>query len=190
MPSKNPRLSVVLPPALAATLAAIAQETGDSASSLVRGLLEQAAPALERMLELVRAAKAAKGQIGDGVRGSMDRVIDDLHDALAIADSRTGRVLADLVTQAEEVKGRRRPDSDTRSARGRSGRTASEVFPLPPAKVQAYADRNGIPPERKGLTPVPVTRGSGTPERATKAEKREGVQASKVAGKGVRRGRV
>ena len=41
MPSKNPRISVVLSPSLAATLAALSEATGDSASSLVRGLLEQ-----------------------------------------------------------------------------------------------------------------------------------------------------
>ena len=63
MPSKNPRLSVVISPALAATLTALAEETGESASGLVRGLLDQTQPALERMLQLVRAAKAAKGNI-------------------------------------------------------------------------------------------------------------------------------
>jgi hypothetical protein len=137
MPTKNPRLSVVLSPAVAATLAAISEETGDSASSLVRGLLDQAAPALERMLGLLRAAKAAKGQIGSGVRGSMDRVVDDLHDALAVADSRAARIVADLVSQAEAVKGRRR----------RSGLAPSRA-PGGAAPVPAS-------------TPVPVTRGSG-----------------------------
>jgi hypothetical protein len=166
MPSKNPRLSVVLSPAVAATLVAISQETGDSASSLVRGLLEQSAPALERMLELIRAAKAAKGQIGDGLRGSMNRVVNDLQDALALAESRTGRITSDLVTQAEAVKGRRRTGAGMRAKR---------------------APGDGPKP---ASTPVPVTRGSGTPERATKAKKREGVQAPKKAGKGVRRGRV
>jgi hypothetical protein len=119
MPSKNPRLSVVLSQSLAATLAAISAETGESASSLVRGLLEQTEPALGRMLELVRAAKAAKGQIGAGVAGTMDRVIDDLQDALAVAEARTGRVVADLVGQAESVRGRRRPRTD--GAAGRPG---------------------------------------------------------------------
>jgi hypothetical protein len=144
MPSKNPRLSVVLSPAVAATLAAISKETGDSASSLVRGLLDQTAPALERMLQLVRAAKAAKGQIGDGVRGSMDRVIDDLHDALAVADSRTGRVVSDLVSQAEAVKGRRR-------------------------RVDGVAGGTAAAPS----TPVPVTRGSG-PGKTRRASARRG----------------
>lgn len=108
MPSKNPRLSVVLSPAVAATLAALSRETGDSASSLVRGLLDQVAPALERMLQLVIAAKSAKGQIAEGVLGSLDRVVDDLQDAFAVADARTGRAVADLVAQAEAVRGRRR----------------------------------------------------------------------------------
>lgn len=184
MPATNPRLSVVLSPSLAATLQAISLETGESASSLVRTLLEQTAPALQRMLELVRAAKAAKGQISDGMRGTMDRVVDDLHDALAAADARTGRVVADLVSQAEGVKGRRRPAAGTGVARP-SGRP--ESYPLPPAKVQAYADTNGIPPV---LTPVPVTRGSGTPRKGKSHGEGEGVQAPKVAGKEVRRGRV
>lgn len=154
MPAKNPRLSVVLPASVAATLAAISEETGDSASSLVRGLLEQTEPALQRMLQLVRAAKQAKGQIGAGVAESMHRVVEDLHDAVAVADARAGRVVADLVRQAEGVKGRRRPDG-TGAARP-SG--PAPGHPLPPAKVQAYADTNGIPP---ASTPVPVTRGSG-----------------------------
>lgn len=132
MPSKNPRLSVVLSPALASTLAALSKETGDSASGLVRGLLDQAHPALDRMLQLVIAAKAAKGQIGAGVGSSLGRVVDDLEDAIALADSRTGRAVRDLVAQAEEVKSRRR-----------GGGGAADSAPA------------------AALTPGPVTRGSG-----------------------------
>ena len=135
MPSKNPRLSVVLSPALAATLAAVAQESGESASSLVRGLLDQAHPALERMLQLIRAANAAKGQIGTGVGNSLQRVVDDLEEALVVADVRASRVINDLVSQAEEVKGRRRRGA------GAAGPAAAE-----------------------SSTPVPVTRGSGGTE--------------------------
>jgi hypothetical protein len=143
MPSKNPRLSVVLSPSVASTLAAISQETGDSASSLVRGLLEQCEPALVRMLDLLRAAKAAQGQIGQGVSSSLARVVDDLQDALAVADARTGRAVADLVSQAQAVKPRRRP--------GAGGGGAAHVAGASP----------------KGSTPVPVTRGSGTGKTRT-----------------------
>ena len=167
MPASNPRLSVVLSPAVAATLVAISEETGESASSLVRGLLEQAAPALERMLQLVRAAKAAKGQIGGGVASSLDRVVNDLADAFAVADSRMARATNDLVSQAQAVKGRRRPSEGGGAAHAR--RAAAS-------------------------TPVPVTRGSGTPGKPAKGPSRpKGGRATsrpKVAGKGVRRGRV
>lgn len=129
MPTKNPRLSVVLSPSLAATLAALSEETGESASSLVRSILDQTAPALGRMLELVRAAKAAKGQIGAGMVGAMDRVVDDLSDALAVAESRFERVTSDLVDQAEQVKGRRR-SAETGAAR-RSGPAATASTPRP-----------------------------------------------------------
>ena len=115
----------MLTPSLAATLAALSEETGDSASSLVRGLLEQTEPALQRMLELVKAAKSAKGQIGAGVSNAMGRLVDDLQDAIAVADARGGRVVADLVSQAEVVKGRRRGPA-TDSGRG-SASTAAFV---------------------------------------------------------------
>lgn len=140
MSSANPRLSVVLTPSLASTLAAISAETGDSASSLVRNLLEQTHPALLRMLELIRAAKSAQGQIGQGLASSLDRVVDDLQDAVAVADARTGRAIADLVEQAQAVKGRRRPS-----------RMDAQRPPARPAALPS--------------TPRPVTRGVGHAKR-------------------------
>ena len=91
MPTKNPRISVSLTPSLAALLNELAEETGDSSSSLVRGILMQTEPALGRMLQLVRAAKDAQGQIGAGVGRSMQRAAETLEDALAAADARLGR---------------------------------------------------------------------------------------------------
>lgn len=108
MPTKNPRLSVVLSPSLAATLAALSEATGDSASSVVRSLLEQTEPALQRMVQLVNAAKQAKGTIGAGVGQALDRVVTDLEEALVLADHRASRAIGDLVQTAEGVKGRRR----------------------------------------------------------------------------------
>lgn len=141
MPSKNPRLSVVLTPSVAATLAALSEASGDSASSLVRGLLEQVEPALQRMLQLVIAAKEAQGQIGAGAQSSMTRVMDDLQDAMAVADARLGRVVRDLVSDAEEVKGRRRAATD--DSGGGAARSVRRVSAL------------------GAKTPAPVTRGSG-----------------------------
>lgn len=147
MPTKNPRLSVVLSPALATTLAALSDATGDSASSLARSLLEQAHPALERMLQLVRAANLAKGQIGAGVGHVLDKVVDDLEDAVALANARTDRAMRDLVSEAEAVKGRRRLGD------------------------RALRDRAG---DAGASTPGPVTRGSGGATEAKPRGRRAG----------------
>lgn len=159
MPTKNPRLSVVVSPALAATLAELSEETEQSSSSLVRGLLEQAAPALRRMLDLVRAAKAAQGQIGQGVAASMHRVVEDLADAVALADSRYDRVLVDLVDQAEAVSGRRRRVAGSGGAAPR--RESRPVL--------------GVAAPRSGETPALVTRGSGTGKTRRKGRDRGSV---------------
>jgi hypothetical protein len=142
MPSKNPRLSVVITPSLMATLTGISEETGESASSIVRGFLEQAEPALVRMLQLVKAAKDAKGTIGAGVGQALDRVVVDLEEALDLADIRTERALGDLVASAEAVPSRRRWSA----AAAQAERAAAA----------------GVP------TPVPVTRGSGGTSQGVK----------------------
>lgn len=138
MPAKNPRLSVVLSPSLAATLAALSHATEESASGIVRGLLEQSEPALLRMVQLVAAAKAAKGQIGEGVSQSLGKVVADLEDAMALADSRMGRLERDLVDQAQVVEGRKR-------AKVNAGRVATRAHQSDSA----------------ASTPVSVIRGSG-----------------------------
>ena len=144
MPTKNPRLSVVLSPSMAATLAALSEATGESASSLVRGLLEQAEPAFVRMLHLVNAAAQAKGQINDGVSQSLGRVVSDLEDAMALAESRTGRALRDLVDTAESVQGRRRGGALSRA------RTVAAVSPPGPVTRGVGPAAGG--PSRSGKT--------------------------------------
>lgn len=148
MPAKNPRLSVVLTPSLSALLAQLADETGESASSLVRDLLVQSEPALQRMLQLVVAAKAAKDQISGGLAASMERVVSDLEALQGLADSRAHDMVGDLVSMAERVRPRRRA-------------------PIPGAP----GARAGRVPEG-GSTPVPVTRGSGLPPVPSKGGRR------------------
>ena len=143
MPAKNPRLSVVLTPSVAATLAALADASGESASSLVRGLLAQVEPALQRMLQLMLAAKAAQGNIGSGVAATLSRVVDDLEHASAASDVLLEQVQQDLVSSAEEVKSRRRGGTRMRAERA-PGAAAPEAS-----------------------TPVPVTRGSGGPTKGS-----------------------
>lgn len=122
MPHKNPRLSIVVSPAVAETLSALSAETGESASSLVRGLLDQAQPALARMLALVRAAKHAQSAITGGVASTLDRVVTELEGTLAHAEAVADSAVQDLVSQAQAVKPRPRAGAGRGRPRTAAGR--------------------------------------------------------------------
>ena len=144
MPASNPRLSVVLTPSLFATLQQLGHATDQSASAIVRDLLLQTEPALRRMLALVLAANGAREQIGEGVGSALFRVVSDLeHQLERETDGEVG--YQDLVTQAEAVQGRARRAGGAAGAGGGAARAGRAVRS-----------------QGEGLTPVPVTRGSGT----------------------------
>lgn len=153
MPTKNPRLSVVLSPSLAKTLAAMSEATGESASSVVRHLLEQTEPALQRMVQLVTAAKQAKGTIGAGVGQALDRVVTDLEQALAVADERAAQAVGDLVNEAQAVRGRRRGTD------GPAGR-APAAAPRPASSDPRAVTRGSGP---GNVTNSPAKRGRRVP---------------------------
>lgn len=108
MTGKNPRITISLTPSLVATLSGISKETGESMSTMVREVLIQSEPAFHRMYELFKAANAAKGQIGGGTGAALAKVVDELEEAMAVADVRVKRATRDLVDSAEKVAGRRR----------------------------------------------------------------------------------
>jgi hypothetical protein len=96
-----------------------------------------------------------KAGFSESLLRSQTLIEEQLAEHLAMVDGTTG----DLVTLAQRIEGRRPARDAAAAAAVAGGRTV--------------------------LTPVPVTRGSGTPGRATKAKGREGVQPPEAAGKGV-----
>jgi hypothetical protein len=131
----NPRVQVTLSPSLDALLVRLATHQGSSKSQVLRELFEAAEPALHRVVALMDAAATAKDEVHTGLARSLDRAQDAIEDGLAIAIHRLDAAIpgGDLVRQAEGVRGRRR----RRGAVEQHGGGAA-------------------------LTPVPVTRGSGT----------------------------
>jgi hypothetical protein len=149
MPTVNPRVNVTLSPSLDLVVSRLAALQRVSKSSVLRELLEAAAPALTRAVALMEAAEKAKPDIISGLARSLERSQTAAEVALESALHALDHS-EDLVSQAEAVRGRR-PGSGGGGA--------------------AHGDGAAKSPS----TPVPVTRGSGTPV----AQK-----------KGVRRGRV
>lgn len=164
MSTNNPRVHVTLPPSLHDLVGKMARAQRVSRSQVLRELLEAAEPALQRVVALMEAAERAKGAVreefGDSLLRSQELIEAQLAQQLASVEGVTG----DLVTMAERIEGRR-----------------------PPRRPASRGEAAGA---GASTTPVPVTRGSGTPMEGGRKARKEGGQASKVARKGVSRGRV
>lgn len=144
MPTKNPRLSVTLRPELSAILDRLSKLTGNSKSAMVAELLDTAIPVFQRMSQVLEAAESLKAQAGE----SFDHLSAGMARAQARMESQLDLVLDDMdqgflpiLKEAEKV-----------SRRGGGG--------CAPARTPK--------PRRGTVTPVPVTRGSGTQNTGTK----------------------
>lgn len=136
MPTLNPRVNVTLSPSLDLLVCRLADHQNMSKSQVLRELLEAAEPALQRAVALMDAASKASDEVKTGLARSLEKAQDRAEDALAVVLHRMD-ASADLLAAAEAVKGRRPSNRGASAARTGSGGAAG------------------------GLTPVPLTGGSG-----------------------------
>jgi hypothetical protein len=139
MPTKNPRITITLTPAVAAVLREMSKLAGNSQSAIVGELLETSLPVFERVVQVMKAAvtiqEGAKAEIASGLERAQVKLEDQMGLMLGDMDD----AVRPLLERAEKL---------TRRG-GRAGDARSRA----PAGA----------PARKALTPVPVTRGSGSP---------------------------
>lgn len=105
MPTLNPRVNVTLSPALDSLVERLAAHRSISKSQVLRELLEAAEPALQRAVSLMEAASRAAPDVLSGLAESMLRAQERVEDVLAGSLARIES--ADLVAQAEAIRGRR-----------------------------------------------------------------------------------
>ena len=105
MPTTNPRVNVTLSPSLDLLVTRFAVHQRASKSQVLRELLEAAEPALQRAVALMDAASRAGPGVLSGLADSLLRAQERVEDVLAGSLARIDE--ADLVAQAEAVKGRR-----------------------------------------------------------------------------------
>ena len=108
MTTIRPRITVNLEPVTALQLKRISELTGNSQSSMISEVLEQAAPVFERLILVLEAAEQAKAKV-------REQSVERLSDAQARIEAQLGLVLGDfdqatapLLAEVEKVKRRRR----------------------------------------------------------------------------------
>jgi hypothetical protein len=152
MPTSNPRVNVTLSPSLDNLLCRLAALQGVSKSSVLRELLETSEPALQRVVALMDAAAAAKPSMLRDLANSLDKAQSTLEGNLGEALRGFDGATADLVSQAEAVRGRRRGRAPVARERG-----GSLALQNPPASNRGVKSR-----ETASSSPVPrqVRRGA------------------------------
>jgi hypothetical protein len=148
MPASNPRLTVTLKPSVQAVLQRLSSLTGDSQSALVGGLLEQSLPVMERMIQVFEAADATKLVLGSHMADSLVRAHTKLETQLGLALETFDTGIRPILDAAERV-----PRRAAKTGAG-DGRADARTKPGAAAAAAVLA----------ASTPVPVTRGSGTPK--------------------------
>lgn len=144
MPTLNPRTNVTLSPSLDLLLTRLAQHQQSSKSQVLRELLEAAEPALQRAVTLMDAASRASVSVRSGLAKSLNMAQDVAERELA-AHLNHFDGMADLVSQAEGIRGRKRAGAGGRASKAQPSRSH------PP------------PPGGAAVDPRPVTRGLGIP---------------------------
>ena len=146
MPTAKPRITITLEPRNHEILSRLSAAGGESMSSLVSQFLELALPSMERLVVVLEQARAAPEEARAGLAAAIERADRTLLPALTAAvDQR------DMFLDSLDVAGR------------------------PPGPAAQRPDQAAAPPrkaQKRGSTPVPVTRGSGRTDKGRKGARR------------------
>lgn len=127
MTTTKPRITVNLEPVTALQLKRISELTGNSQSSMISEVLEQAAPVFERLIVVLEAAEQAKAKV-------REQSVERLSDAQARIEAQLGLVLDDfdrstapLLEEVERVKRRGRRNRQAGADGGAGGGVSTPI---------------------------------------------------------------
>lgn len=167
MPTQNPRLTITLSPPLDAAIRRLSELTGQSKSSLIVELLDQAKPVLERMAEVIALAQTATQEAKTRMAANLDAAQSKLEEHLGLVNDLFDEQTESLLGEIEQVR--------RRSAKGASGRADGRTAAQRRAPARS-SGRTSPVSTAKGAQPPHVTLGSGSP---VTPQKRKGKSAAK-----------
>ena len=143
MPTKNPRLTITLQPAVSAQLAELSRLTGDSQSAIIADMLEKSAPVFDRVIKVLSAAEQAKAELKERMASDLEKAQTKIERQLGLALEGFDEYTGSLLSEVETV---------TRRRRASAGAEASAA----PAGVRR---KGATPPSNRGVRlPTPITK--------------------------------
>lgn len=146
MPTANPRVNVTLSISLDNLVARLAAFQRVSKSQVLRELLETAEPALQRAVILMDSASKASPGALQSLAHRLERDVEAAEDAAAVVMARLDRGNADLVSQAEAIRGKRPARAGAREAQPHGRPTA----PVVSKRGNPPASNRGVKSSRTG----------------------------------------
>ena len=105
--AKNPRLTMTLTPTVAAQLRRLSELTGNSQAALVSELLEGQTVVFSRVIQVLEAAQAAKGEVVERLSQSMQEAQSQIEAQLGLTLETFDSGVAPLIEAAEQIRRRR-----------------------------------------------------------------------------------
>lgn len=127
MPAKNPRINVTLKPSTHAQMQEVSRLTGNSLSSMVAEMLEQAEPVFSRLVRVLSAAEQAKQEVRDRMGSDLATAQAQIEKQLGLALGEFDTFSGNLLAEVEQVRrrARRAPAAGKRSAAAGARRAPS-----------------------------------------------------------------
>ena len=139
MPAKNPRLTITMPPSLAAQLRRLSELTGNSQSAIISELLDGSQPVFSRMIQVLEAANDAKEAMRGRLVADMEHSQAKLERQLGLAMDTMNDVTRPLLDEAEAIKRRARRGGQ---AKRPAGTQSAGVTPLSNRGVRSTVKRS------------------------------------------------
>ena len=125
MPTVNPRINVTLSPSLYGMVGELAKQQRISKSMVLRELLEASEPALAQVVAMLKAADDMNDAARQRLKQDLGQTIEAIESKVGSAMELAAGVTADLVAQAESIRGRRPGVGKRSAARSRTAAPAS-----------------------------------------------------------------
>ena len=120
MPAKNPRLTITLEPALAATLRRLSELTGNSQSKIISEILEGSEQVFAKIIRVLEAAEKAKAEVKGRAAANLDEAQGRMEAQFQLVMGEFDELTGSLLAEVESVSRRARKT-------GRAGRGAVDT---------------------------------------------------------------
>ncbi len=140
MPAANPRLTVTLKPSTFAQLREVSRLTGNSQSSLIGEMLEQAEPVFTRLIQVLTAAEHAKHELKAKAATDLERAQSRIEQQMGLLLGEFDNVTGSLLQEVETVRRRARRATPGQPSGGTSGGRGARSTPPSNRGVRSTAN--------------------------------------------------